>query len=296
MGPVTAINPATLSCSDADSAAGDDPRGSAAQFDSFLLIEHRSSFGKEAAEDAVRAVYTQDADQVLSLPGLRPFAIRPVGRPETFGSTARFIGRTGPGSYLRETPNLPSIGDLAELADCPAPTSPEPLFAVCTNGSRDRCCAVKGRDLAARLRLELDGEGTDEVSVVEVSHLGGHRFAPTMLVLPWGYAYGRLDLESAAEIAYAAQDGLVHPSNLRGRADLSPAAQVADASWRAELGPARIDAVSIVSVQPDGPYHLVRATVQGRVEQLRLRQVPGETIVVTACGGKPIATVGWQIS
>ena len=31
--------------------------------------------------------------------------------------------------------------------------------------------------------------------VWECTHLGGHRFAPTALVLPTGYSYGRLDQE-----------------------------------------------------------------------------------------------------
>jgi Sucrase/ferredoxin-like len=167
---------------------------------------------------------------------------------------------------------------------------------VWTNGSRDRCCAAKGRDLAAQLHYDIDGAGSDEASVVEISHLGGHRFAPTMLVLPWGYAYGRLDLDTAANIAYAAQDGLVHPSQLRGRADLAPAAQVADAIWRTELGPAPIDAVEIRDTQRDGHYSVVTANVRGRREELRLQQVPGETIVATACGGRPIATAGWHVS
>lgn len=292
---MNAIDAPDQLCSDVDLAAGDDLRGSAARFDSFLLVEHRNSFGKEAAADAVSAVYGADAVTVLALPGLRPMAIRPVGRPDTTGSQTRFIGRSGPLGFLRDAADLPAVTDLAGLGAQPCRGPAGPLFAVCTNGSRDRCCAVKGRDLAAGLHHELDGAYPDEASVVEISHLGGHRFAPTMLVLPWGYSYGRLDLETATEIAYAAQEGLVHPSNLRGRADLLPAAQVADAIWRTELGPAPIDAVIITAVEIDGPYHLISATVADSVEKLRLRQVPGDTIAVTVCGGKPIVAIGWQV-
>ena len=35
----------------------------------------------------------------------------------------------------------------------------------------------------------------------ESSHLGGHRFAPTALVLPTGYLYGHLDLRCAVAVA-----------------------------------------------------------------------------------------------
>ena len=61
---------------------------------------------------------------------------------------------------------------------------------MCTNGRRDRCCALLGRPLAA----EIVAAGHSEVW--EVTHLGGHRFSPTMLVLPHGYAYGRLTAET----------------------------------------------------------------------------------------------------
>ena len=327
---MTSSETASMLCSDADLAAGDDPRGSAAEFTSFLLIEHRSSFGRNAAEDAVRAVYPAAlAAAALALPGLRPFAIRPVGRADAAGSVIRYIGRSGPGGFLAETHNSPAMADVVQLATTGArhqgppqssdtgrrPTAPiapastvreagplagwsagglarEPLFAVCTNGSRDRCCAVKGRDVAAQLHFELD-DPDDDPTVVEISHLGGHRFAPTMLVLPWGYAYARLDVDLAQEIAYAAQDGLVHPTNLRGRADLAPAAQVADVIWRAELGPAPIDAVLITSITTEGDVQVVTGTVQGRAETQKLRRIPGQTIFTTACGGKPIPTLRW---
>ncbi len=92
------------------------------------------------------------------------------------------------------------------------------LFAVCTNGRRDRCCAIVGRGIAVDLHAEFGDQ------VVEISHLGGHRYAGTMLVLPRGYAYGFLDPATARTVAAAAVAGLVHPEGLRGRADLPPAA------------------------------------------------------------------------
>ena len=170
----------------------------------------------------------------------------------------------------------------------------EPLFAVCTNGARDRCCAIKGRDLAATLHAALD-DPDDDATVVEISHVGGHRYAPTMMVLPWGYAYARLDRVTALDIAEAARDGLVHPAGLRGRADLPPAAQVAEALWRADLGPAAIDAVAGITSRSAGDVETVTAQVAGRTETLRLAYVEGPAIGASACGGKPFATGRWQL-
>lgn len=283
---------ARMLCSDADLAVDDDPRGSAATFTSFLLIEHLSSFGREAAADALGLVYGDTAPTVAATPGLRPLAIRPVGRTDDTGTTVRWLGRTGPHAVLRPVTGPPTLAELTALGSAGA-GAVDPLFAVCTNGSRDRCCAVKGRDLAATLHLALD-DPHDDPTVVEVSHLGGHRYAPTMLVLPWGYAYAWLDRSSALDVAEAARDGLVHPTGLRGRADLPAAAQVAEAIWRTELGPAPMDAVIGIDTRADGDVQLVTALVAGRREELRLMHTPGPMIGATRCGGKPIATGRWR--
>jgi hypothetical protein len=318
---MTGVTSALL-CSDAALLADDDLRGSAARFSSFLLIEQRGSFGREAAEDALRELAPDLADSALAIPGFRPFAIRPVGRPDvaeqsgTSSIRARFAGRAGT-KLLRSVTGMPALADLGapgpSVAQESAPSNggegpgtrpataegslvSEPLFAICTNGSRDRCCAIKGRNIALFLSRELDSPSSDDESVVvEVSHLGGHRFAPTLLVLPTGYAYGRLDPDTALEIAYAAQDGLIDPRQLRGRADLEPAAQVADAMWRSEIGePSPLDAVTSIVVTPEGAGFLVDAEVAGRQEQLRVTARPGALVVETRCGGKPISTRRWE--
>ncbi|WP_157970487.1 sucrase ferredoxin [Nakamurella deserti] len=300
--PTLPTPPVMPLCSDADAAVDDDPRGSAAAFRTFVLIEHPAGFGREAADDAVSAVYGRASPTGAATPGLRPFAIRPVGRAGSAGSRVRWVGRTGPASFLRPTVATPSAVELSDLATAPA-VAAGPLFAVCTNGSRDRCCALKGRDLAAALHDALDDPGGTP-SVVEISHLGGHRYAPTMLVLPWGYAYAWLDPDRAVAVARAARDGLVHPDGLRGRADLSPPAQVAEALWRAELGPAPVGAIGTITVHDDRDGNagkdgdddatfLVSARVDGRDEIVRLTHRPGPVIGATACGGKPIATGRW---
>ena len=63
----------------------------------------------------------------------------------------------------------------------------ESLILVCTHGSRDRCCGKLGGFIYAKAhKLAPD-------QVWQASHLGGHRFAPTLLVLPQGMMYGRVE-------------------------------------------------------------------------------------------------------
>ena len=122
-------------------------------------------------------------------------------------------------------------GQAAALGWEPAP----PALLVCTNGRRDACCALTGRGLAAEVAATHPG------LVWEASHLGGHRFAPTAVVLPLGVSLGRLTPPLARDALDAAAAGLISrtsldPQVLRGRASLAPQAQVADAAVRLATG------------------------------------------------------------
>lgn len=98
-----------------------------------------------------------------------------------------------------------------------------PVFLVCTHGSRDSCCGSLGPRLA-ELLAPL-GE------VWEVSHMGGHRFAPTMWQLPSWRVYGRLPLE-AARTADLGPDFWQEARYLRGNAAYPARLQVLEAYLR----------------------------------------------------------------
>jgi hypothetical protein len=61
---------------------------------------------------------------------------------------------------------------------------------VCTHGRRDACCGTLG----TRLASALPGLGAG-VRVWRTSHTGGHRFAPTALLLPEGTMWAYLDID-----------------------------------------------------------------------------------------------------
>lgn len=118
----------------------------------------------------------------------------------------------------------------AELPDEGPATS---VVLVCSHGRRDACCGTLG----TRLVTMLDGThdavgpnggdrtiGTIGATVWRTSHTGGHRFAPTALVLPEGTAWAYLDdglLAGIVERTLAVEDaaslyrgcmGLDHPA------------------------------------------------------------------------------------
>lgn len=100
---------------------------------------------------------------------------------------------------------LPAVGDVLQ----------HDIEFVCTHGGRDRCCAQWGR---ARV---LARPGT-----WECSHLGGHRFAATSLVLPQARLFGRLQATDADDLTV---------DTLRGASYWEPVAQVADVAVRRML-------------------------------------------------------------
>ena len=68
------------------------------------------------------------------------------------------------------------------------------MLLVCTHARHDQCCAVRGRPVAQALARAFPDE------TWESSHLGGDRFAATMILLPHGLYYGRVPTADAAAI------------------------------------------------------------------------------------------------
>jgi hypothetical protein len=106
------------------------------------------------------------------------------------------------------------------VASLPALAPAEPQLLVCTNGSRDTCCARLGRPVAAAAAQRFPSQ------VWEVTHTSGHRFAPTTVLLPSGSLHGRV-LDAAPLLAAEATGDLVLPG-YRGRSVWPPAGQAAE--------------------------------------------------------------------
>lgn len=107
-----------------------------------------------------------------------------------------------------------------------------PQVLVCTHGSRDRCCGVLGGFIFAQLKRHLPD------TTWQVSHLGGHRFAPTTLCLPLGLMLGRVEADDCMDIATAVLTHNREPLRLgviRGDVRLTKAQQ-ARQLWLQEQG------------------------------------------------------------
>ncbi|MBO0819961.1 MAG: hypothetical protein J2P26_03830 [Nocardiopsaceae bacterium] len=96
------------------------------------------------------------------------------------------------------------------------------MYLVCTHGRRDRCCARLGGPLARALAPDYRDE------LWETTHVGGHKFAANLVLLPHGRYYGPCDLEVARAAIGACERGATEPRRYRGRAGQPAADQEAE--------------------------------------------------------------------
>lgn len=147
------------------------------------------------------------------------------------------------------------------------PHTGDPLALVCTNGRRDRCCALLGRPLAT----ELASSGVD--GVWEVTHLGGHRFSPTLLVLPFGYAYGRAQAPHVKEVLQGVREGRVVVEGCRGGSAWERPAQAAELAVRTAAHEYAADALTVVRTDGAAPrWEVTVAHTDGRLWRVLVAQ------------------------
>lgn len=187
-----------------------------------------------------------------------------------------------------------AAGDAdAVLAACPwLRPAAAPALLVCTNSKRDVCCALRGRPIA------LDVAGRFPGRVWECSHTGGHRFAPTGLVLPLGQLLARLTPGLATQVLDAAATGRLAQAALgerhdRGRSHLPPSWQAAESWVRAA---ASVTEPGALWCEPDPDEHtvVVRHT-DGRAWTLRVRPQTGEPLP-ESCAKEPVPANTWLVT
>jgi hypothetical protein len=140
-------------------------------------------------------------------------------------------------------------------------------YLVCTNGARDPCCAIRGPAVAHALDRARPGQ------VYECSHLGGHRFAANVLVLPEGLCFGRLDARSAPLLVEELEAGRLPLEHLRGRTAYDPEQQAAEILIRGKLGLTGLEDLRQVEGTTFAVVDGRRVTARLNAEQLSPRRV-----------------------
>lgn len=147
-----------------------------------------------------------------------------------------------------------------------APAGEGRKYLVCTNGARDPCCAIRGAAVADALALARPG------AAFESSHLGGHRFAANLLVLPDGLCFGRLDVRSTLALLKELDAGRLPLDHFRGRSSLTEEQQAAEIFVRRELALEGLDDVTLVEGTTFAFADGRRAIVRVRGDKLEPRR------------------------
>jgi hypothetical protein len=158
------------------------------------------------------------------------------------------------------------------------------VYAVCTHGKRDPCCARRGRPLARALKAARPEQ------TWEIGHIGGHRFAATFLAFPHGLAFGRVPAAAGPRIVAALEAGEIDLEHVRGRAGDPPVVQAAESFVRRELGLRAVDDLAVLDVSGD------TVTLRGpngrmRVGVLRDERPPRPI----SCGAEPEPVVSYEL-
>jgi hypothetical protein len=93
-------------------------------------------------------------------------------------------------------------------------------YFICTHGSRDDCCGVFGKALYEKLRYSPKIQKA-KIRVFRCSHIGGHRYAPTLLESPTLNCWGLLDEQTALSVLLREGDLGSLLKHYRGSASLS---------------------------------------------------------------------------
>jgi hypothetical protein len=211
----------------------------------WLLIEHPGPW-PEQETDAIPAGPLRAMAGAADRLGLRVQLIRRPGRHRAPRAPALFAGWTaGRWPWLRRGDHSGAdrlAADLARLSEghVPAFGSPvaRPLFLVCTHGRRDVCCARFGAPLARTLAGRHPGQ------VWETTHVGGHRYAANLVILPHGLYYGPVGEESARAAIAAYRRGELALDRYRGRAGQPRPVQAAEYARMTRTGPVSLSALT----------------------------------------------------
>lgn len=239
-----------MSCSLESERLGEQLAGTAPYAVAWLALEQNGPWGAKAFTSShLDPDLGEEIEARAAAYDVRPSLIRRPGRHADEGHAGGrrlIVAYSLPGrTWLAEG----TIGsaeavldlDFAAIARGETPTGLErtdrPQLLVCTNGTRDVCCATRGRPVAAAASAQRPEQ------VWEVTHTSGHRFAPTAVLLPFGTLHGRLT--DGVPLLEAAARGETILDGSRGRSCWPMEGQVAELAVRDATGELALDALTV---------------------------------------------------
>jgi hypothetical protein len=256
-------------CSEWSRAQQLDPVGSAGSYRGFLLIEVPLPWPRDIAESReVASISDLLTGRKIRVQALVPaLSQRRVILYDNSDHRA-FSGFTRRSAHVE--------GDVratvAKLLDGDSGTNEGPLrdVLICTHGRRDRCCGSLGMRLSAELDVRAERPGSPlsgQAYRWRTSHTGGHRFAPTAIILPEATMWASVDADLIERLLERNGDVADVVERYRGCAGLESAEiQALEREVLREVGWRLLDCRRSGTDLGGGRYQLTVWNPQGRVD------------------------------
>lgn len=270
-------------CADWARDVGVDPIGTAPAAAGWLLVEWPLPWPRDASDvEALQPVHEALRGTGIRLQLVVPDAEdphrsvvlhrRPAGAAGWFTGFERLACRVDPGAVVDAAAALArdsdGVGDLEAGID----------VLVCAHGTRDRCCGSRGTSLAL-------GGIASGLAIRRTSHTGGHRFAPTAVVLPDGTSWAFLDDDALHRVV--AREGPLDDllPRYRGTGALgAPAVQAVERIPFAEVGWSWLDHRRRGIDLGDGRVRIEALSPDGEARSWEAEVEPGRVLPVPECG------------
>jgi|TARA_A100001391_G_scaffold63912_1_gene39855 hypothetical protein len=203
--------------------------------------------------------------------------------------------------FENEAALIAAIDAYAEGIVFSGEIDPRITILVCTDSRRDACCARYGFSTYKALDAIAD---RDKFNIVQATHLGGCRFAASLVVMPERQRYGRMTAGQAPAFLEALSRGEIFLPAYKGRTDLPEPVQVAELAaleWAAAHNRSNAPVLVLPFDMPDDPAEghelTIRAAVRDAELDIRLRaqtyMVQGNCGVVAEGGGSDV--LRWRL-
>jgi hypothetical protein len=272
-------SPVPFRCSTASRGLDEPMEGTASTVRAFVLLETPGPWGVDAVPGSRLPVRVKHRlTELKTAHAIRPLLIRRTGRRAHGVPLRLFAAFVRTDSPWMETASLSDVQEVLDLdfGGLAAGRSPglerddSPMFLVCTHGRHDACCAERGRPLAQAFQRAAPR------LTWEVSHVGGDRFAPNLLVLPHGLYYGRLDPSRVDNFVTEHLAGRLDLEHLRGRSEYAFSVQAAEIYLRRHLGLLHVAPMPMVEHTRHGTETTAVFDADGKPWRVRVHTELGE--------------------
>ncbi|KAF9175070.1 hypothetical protein BGX21_009323 [Mortierella sp. AD011] len=207
----------------------------------------------------------------------RYLAQHPVGtlRP----TLEKLISETGSAdeeSNSVRTELVPGSGEVVTIELVQEPSA----VLVCTHGSRDCRCGDQGGEFYRILKDMVQATGlTNSIKIYEVSHIGGHKWAPNTIMYPSGDWHGNLSELDSVDAQHILFDSLASAGIAAGVRERGAADPVMIDKWRGRMGLGREEQQKLYqTVLEKQKQKSVEAATRAQSGPQSLFSAPGEDL------------------